>query len=250
MATWYANRSSVEGLAIVLNRLGMDADEGPDYVFVHGLGVSSRYFEDLAAELAPHGKIWLVDLAGYGSSPKPPRGRDVTIDDHARVLGIVLDAAGITTPVLVGHSMGCQVVSKLAAQRPQLSDRLVLLSPTINPARRSRWMQFFDLLRDFWREPPRADAFGLYSYFFTGRVRYYLKQIPHMISDPVEQRLAVIKTRTLVINGERDPIVPQVWAEQVVRLLDHGRLEIVPGAHVIMYTAPREIAALMRGFVA
>ena len=250
MATWYANRSSVEGLAIVLNRLEMDADEGPDYVFVHGLGVSSRYFEDLAAELAPHGKIWLVDLPGYGSSPKPPRDRDVTIDDHARVLGIVLDAAGIATPVLVGHSMGCQVVSKLAAQRPQLSDRLVLLSPTINPARRSRWMQFFDLLRDFWREPPRADAFGLYSYFFTGRVRYYLKQIPHMISDPVEQRLAVIKTRTLVINGERDPIVPQVWAEQVVRLLDHGRLEIVPGAHVIMYTAPREIAALMRGFVA
>ena len=104
-------------------------------------------------------------------------------------------------------------------------------------------------MHDFWLEPPRADAFGLYSYFLTGRVRYYLSQVPHMIGDEVEGRLSRIRAATLVIVGERDPIVPRDWAQQVATLLETSRLEVVPGAHIIMYTAAAEIARLIEGFV-
>ena len=246
-AIWFPRAESVEDLGLVLNRFNHVDVDGPQFVMVHGLGVSHGYFEPLAEQLADAGTVWLVDLPGYGASPKP--GRDVPLRDHARTLGATLDAAGIENPVLIGHSWGCQVVTELADQRPGLSDRLVLLSPTINPARRSAWKQFFDLLRDFWLEPPRADAFGLYNYLFTGRVRYYMAQIPHMIADEVEGRLARIETPTLVVVGERDPIVPHDWAHQIVALLENGQLEIVPGAHVIMFTAPEQIASLIEAFV-
>jgi pimeloyl-ACP methyl ester carboxylesterase len=245
-ALWFSRAEAVDDLGLVLNRFQHDPVEGPSFVMVHGLGVSSAYFEPLATELADAGTVYLVDLPGYGASPKP--GRDVSLADHARVLGLVLDAAGIEDPVLIGHSFGCQVVSELADQRPV--HRLVLLAPTVNPARRTAWKQFVNLLHDFWLEPPRADAFGLYSYFLTGRVGYYLRQVPHMIGDAIEGRLARIQAPTLVVVGERDPIVPIAWGRQAAALLANGRLEVVPGAHVIMYTAAARIGRLIREFAA
>ena len=245
-AIWFPAAHDVDDLGLVLNRYQHDEVAGPTFVMVHGFGVSSGYFEPLAEKLADAGTVWLVDLPGYGASPKPRR--DVSIADHARALGATLDAAGIENPVLIGHSWGCQVVTELADQRPDFSDRLVLLAPTINPARRSALKQLFDLMHDFWLEPPRADAFGLYSYFLTGRVRYYLSQVPHMIGDEVEGRLSRIRSATLVIVGERDPIVPREWAQQVATLLETSRLEVVPGAHIIMYTASAEIARLIEDF--
>lgn len=237
--SWYRSRAVVDGLAIVIKRFPRaTAANNPsrNYVLVHGLGVSSHYFEWLAAALAHDANVWLIDLAGYGSSPKPRR--DVTVEDHARALGLVIDSAGVSEPVLVGHSMGCQVVTEIAVTMPHLSDSIVLLSPVTNPARRSAGKQLLDLTRDFFREPPRADAFGLYSYFLTGRMLYYLKQVPHMIAYPIEHRLPLVEASTLVVVGERDPIVPLEWATQAAALPPRGSLAVVPGAHVIMYSAP------------
>lgn len=241
--TWYRSRAVVDGLAIVVKRFPRIVPvENPsrNYVLVHGLGVSSHYFEWLAAALAHDANVWLVDLPGYGSSPKPRR--DVTIEEHARALGLVIESAGVSDPVLVGHSMGCQVVTEIAVAMPHLSDSLVLLSPVTNPQRRSAPRQLLDLMRDFFREPPRADAFGLYSYFLTGRVFYYLRQVPHMIGYPIEDRLPLVEAQTLVVVGERDPLVPIEWATQAAALPPRGSLAVVPGAHVIMYSAPRVLS--------
>lgn len=237
--TWYRSRAVVDGLAVVVKRFPRPAQvENParNYVLVHGLGVSSHYFEWLAAALARDANVWLIDLPGYGSSPRPRR--DVTVEEHARVLGLVVDSARVPEPVLVGHSMGCQVVTEIAVTMPELSDSIVLLSPVTNPQRRSAARQLLDLVRDFFREPPRADAFGLYSYFLTGRAPYYLRQVPHMIGYPIEARLPLVQANTLVVVGERDPIVPLSWAAAAADLAPRGSLAVVPGAHVIMYSAP------------
>lgn len=238
--TWYRSRAVVDGLAVVVKRfprVGPVENSSRNYVLVHGLGVSSHYFEWLAADLARDANVWLIDLPGYGSSPKPPR--DVPVEEHARVLGLVIASANVSGPVLVGHSMGCQVVTEIAVTQPELSDSLVLLSPVTNPSRRSAGQQLLDLTRDFFRETPRADAFGLYSYFLTGRALYYLRQVPHMIGYPMEERLPLVDAHTLVVVGERDPLVPIEWATQAAALAPRGSLAVVPGAHVIMYSAPR-----------
>lgn len=245
---WFPREETIEELAVVLNRFEHAPVDGRNYVMVHGVGVTSAYFEPLATELADAGPAWLVDLPGYGASPKPDR--DVTLADHARILGATLDAAGIENPVLIGHSWGCQVITELVDQRPDISDRLVLLAPTINPARRQPLVALLDLLRNGLVEPPRSDVYGLYNYFFTGRARYFLRQIPHMLGDRIEVRLARIATPSLIVVGDRDPIVPHDWAEKAATLLENGRLEVVPGAHVIMFTAAAEIAGLIESFVA
>src|SRR3982751_3353809 len=60
------------------------AVEDATFVLVHGIGVSSRYFQPLASELARRGRVFLVDLPGYGAAPNPRR--DVSLADHAGVL--------------------------------------------------------------------------------------------------------------------------------------------------------------------
>lgn len=241
--TWYRSRAVVDGLAVDIRRfprVGPVENPSRNYVLVHGLGVSSHYFEVLAAALAHDANVWLIDLPGYGSSPKPPR--DVTIEDHARALGLVLESADISEPVLVGHSMGCQVVTEIAVAMPAVSDSIVLLSPVINPQRRSAGQQLFDLGRNFFVETPRADAFGLYSYFLTGRIVYFMRQIPHMLRYRIEDRLPLVHASTLVVVGERDPLVPIEWASDAARLAPAGSLALVPGAHVIMYSAPQVLS--------
>jgi pimeloyl-ACP methyl ester carboxylesterase len=99
--------------------------------------------------------VFLIDLAGYGSAPDPKR--DVSIQLHSQVLGTFLQRAGIENPVLVGRSMGTQVVSQLAFDAPEVSDRLVFIAPPVNPPVRRFSTEAKALLRDITMESMRCN---------------------------------------------------------------------------------------------
>src|SRR6187551_1240 len=114
---YFRSRQRHEDLTIAVERFpGPDHDDARSYVLVHGIGVSSRYFRPLAVELAKTGRVFLIDLPGYGAAPDPRR--DVPLSAHAGVLAGFLRESGLVEPVLVGHSMGTQVVSLLGQQYP------------------------------------------------------------------------------------------------------------------------------------
>lgn len=59
-----------------------------------------------------------------------------------------------------------------------------------------------------------------------------------------------MKMPTLIARGEYDPIVPQRWAEEAVRLLPDGRLAVLPGApHAANFDAPDELAEIVLDFL-
>lgn len=246
-ATYFTRRILYDDLAVVIRRFPL-ADsapsEGRPFVLVHGIGVSSRYFHPAAAELAKYGSVYLVDLPGYGSAPDPHR--PVTIRDHAGVLAKFLAADGIDAPILVGHSMGTQVVTQLALDYPQVTDRLVLLAPTMDAAARGFWRATGRLLRDILtREPPRVNAIVSVDYFFRCGIPYFLKQTRFLLADRIEDRLPRLDVKALVIRGDRDCICPPEWTRHVAALLRDGSYAEVRGPHVIMYTDPKRIAALI-----
>jgi pimeloyl-ACP methyl ester carboxylesterase len=216
--------------------------EGRPFVLVHGIGVSSRYFHPSAAELAKYGTVYLVDLPGYGSAPNPRR--DVTIADHAGVLAKYLAAEGIDDPILVGHSMGTQVVTQLVHDYPETTDRIVLLAPTMDPDARGFWRATGRLLRDILTcEPPAVNAIVSVDYFFRCGIPYFLKQTRHLLADRIEDRLPLLAVKALVIRGDRDGICPEPWTRRVAGLLRDGSYAEVPGPHVIMFTDPPRVAA-------
>ncbi len=248
-AAYYTSRQQHDDLTVVLKRfepraaLALDA---PTFVLVHGLGVSSRYFHPLAAELASSAHVFLVDLPGYGAAPDPRR--DVTLTDHAAALAATLRSSGIRKPVLVGHSMGSNVVSIVAERDPDVTDRIVLLAPTLDPRLRTPGRAVRRLLADGLREPPRVFAIATSDYLIRCGLPYLLRQLPHLLEDRVEERMGRLRARVLIVDGDRDPIVPNHWVHDLASGGRDAESRIVRGPHVIMHTDPIGTARWMLAF--
>lgn len=99
-----------------------DAGERP-FLLVPGIGVSSDYFERLAPVLNRFGPVHALDLPGFAGVPHP--GKALTIRQYADLVGAVIDDLALNDPIVVGHSMGTQMVVDLAARRSdQVGDLL------------------------------------------------------------------------------------------------------------------------------
>lgn len=232
------HREVHEHLTVAVTRLA--GPPGPAFVLVHGIGVSSRYYRPLALELRTHGSVYLVDLPGYGAAPDPRV--EVTLDGHADALASLLRTIETEETVLVGHSMGAQVVVSLAQRHPQLVSRLVLIGATMEPSRRTAAQAIGRLLVDGLREPPAVNAIVFTDYIFRAGPLYTIRQLPLALDDRLEQRVARLTLPVLVVHGTNDPIVSRQWSRLLAERAE-GALVEVPGPHVVMYPSPEAVAA-------
>lgn len=229
-----------EDRTMLVKRPEGDDDEGQPFLLVHGIGVSSRYFTRLARVLARSGAVHVVELPGFGGAPRPEE--PLSVEEHAATVTAYVRAAQLDRPVLVGHSMGVQVVVESALQDPDLFPAVVAIGGVVDPGARSAPRQALRLAHDTLLEPPLANWAVLRDYARTGP-RWYLRTLPVMLGYPTEEALPRLPVPLLVIRGELDPIAPHDWAEQMWRLAPDARLvEIEGAAHVAMYSRPQAVA--------
>jgi 2-hydroxy-6-oxonona-2,4-dienedioate hydrolase len=220
----------------------------PAVVLVHGLGVSSRYMIPTVRALAHDCRVYAPDLPGYGRSRGPRDALD--IPQLADVLAAWLQATQLDAPdLLLGNSMGCQVLAEMAVRYPARVRRLVLVGPTMDARARTAWQQFTRLAIDSVREAPSQPFLVAFDYAVFG-FRRFRQTFYHAIADRIEDKLPHIDSPTLIVRGERDPIAPQPWVEEMTRRLPQGRMAVVPGAaHTVNYMAPDALADLVRVFL-
>ena len=96
---------------------------GPTVVLLHSLGANHHMWDGLAPLLPGHSLV-SYDLPGHGDAPVPDA--PYRIDDAARQLVEVIGETGGRSHV-VGLSIGGLVALQVAAERPDLVDRLVLV---------------------------------------------------------------------------------------------------------------------------
>ena len=103
------------------------AGEGEPVVCVHGNWGSSRWFTPLLQRLPAGLQAHAIDLRGRGNT----RGsdNDYSLPALARDLRGFLDAMGLTSAHLVGHSLGAGVILQLALDAPQYVRSLLCLAP-------------------------------------------------------------------------------------------------------------------------
>ena len=211
------------------------------FVLVPGIGVASTYFERLAPNLNSFGPVHALDLPGFGGVPHPNDA--LSISQYADLVGLVIDELGLEDPILVGHSMGTQVVADLAARRPDLST-IVLIGPVINPAERSVLRQGLRFAQAGLREPGRVTLLALGAYLMCG-FRWFSRVLPKMMAYPIEETLPKITANTLLIRGEFDAVVPRDWLERASTLLGESTAwEIEGAAHSVMHANAEEVARL------
>jgi pimeloyl-ACP methyl ester carboxylesterase len=100
---------TLDGTTIAYRSWGDPAGRG--IVLVHGGAAHSRWWDHIAPLLTNGWRVIAPDLSGHGDSDRRPR---YSLDTWAsELLGVVADA-GITSPVVIGHSMGGFVTLRMA----------------------------------------------------------------------------------------------------------------------------------------
>jgi pimeloyl-ACP methyl ester carboxylesterase len=103
--------------------------EGPadsTFVLLHGLGGSHLSWVQAAPGLAGLGRVFAIDMPGFGRSPKA--GRPTRLMDQRRLLDGFLDANVTGPAILAGNSMGGVVALLEAAIVPDRVEGVVLTS--------------------------------------------------------------------------------------------------------------------------
>jgi pimeloyl-ACP methyl ester carboxylesterase len=143
-----------------------EAGEGPLVVLAHGfpeLGYSWRHQIPALAAAGHH--VLAPDQRGYGASSRPPRIEDYDIERLTGDLLALLDDAGESSAVFVGHDWGAVVVWQLALLAPERVDAVVGMSvpflprgpvPPTTLMRQLFGDQFFYMLH--FQEPGVADV--------------------------------------------------------------------------------------------
>lgn len=220
-------RASVDEL------IEVDSADRRDFVLVHGIGVSSQYFERLALTLAKTGMVYLVDLPGFAGVPRPDH--PLEIEDFGRVVARWIAEEGLVAPVLVGHSMGAQIVTEVLVQEPDLATHAVLIGPPVNVEERSTVRQGLRFLQSSVWESSRTRRIAMSGYLRCGPW-WFFQVLPRMMRYPIEERLPQVTASTLVLRGTHDWVAPEDWIDLVAGLPAKGRWDEVPGAaHAVIY---------------
>ncbi|SOC58057.1 alpha/beta fold hydrolase [Ornithinimicrobium cerasi] len=228
-----------EGRTMVVRRLGPAS--GQPVVLVHGIGVGARYYQPLARVLARTCDVHVLELPGFGAAPRPDEA--LSIEAHADHVLDHLRSAGLDRPVLVGHSMGAQVVVEAALRGGDLVGPVVAMGPVVDPLARSAGRQGWRLFRDVLREGPSSNWVVLSDYAQAGP-RWYLATLPAMLGYRTEEAVARLAQPLLLLRGSRDVIAPRAWVEELGRRAPDARVVEIPGApHVLMWARPELVAA-------
>ncbi|MCY1063456.1 alpha/beta fold hydrolase [Nannocystis sp. RBIL2] len=155
------------------------------YLLIHGAWHSSLHWARVVRLLSARGhRVVAIDLPGHGLSAKFPRAyltgdraafaaevspqKDIRLDDGAdAVIAALRELQGESRPIVVGHSMGGTVITRVGERAPELVGRLVYLSAYC-PVRRGPASAFGELPE---AKQPYLDGLMLGNPAQTGVVR-------------------------------------------------------------------------------
>jgi pimeloyl-[acyl-carrier protein] methyl ester esterase len=236
-----------------------------DAVLVHGWGMPSTVFDELADALATRHRVHAPDLPGYGARP--------ATEPYA--LEGVASALATCAPArcdLVGWSLGAQIALAWAHARPRQIGRLVLIAATPSFLRRAAWPAGVEetTLDEFAQAVDEDRARGLarfaalqahgdkHARSVVERLRMRLRERPLpplavlqaglelLRATDLREALPAISAPSLVIHGDRDSVTPLAAGERLADALPYARLAIVAGAaHAPFVSRPAAVARLV-----
>jgi pimeloyl-ACP methyl ester carboxylesterase len=205
----------------------------PPVVLVHGLSGSSSWWKRVVPALEDDHEVRVLDL--------PPR---LTLEDATRWLADRLDEPAH----LVGHSMGGLIAARLAADRPELVERLVLIAPAgASPG--TRLAHVAPLVRTVRRSSPWFVATLARDALRTGPFRLW-RAAGEVLEADLRAHLEDISAPTLVVWGGRDRLFPPALGEVFRAEIRDATLVVLEGAgHVPMFDASDELSRELADFL-
>jgi pimeloyl-ACP methyl ester carboxylesterase len=255
-------------------------------IFSDGILCDGFIWKYLWDELAPVLPLVHWHYRGHGRSAPPEDPQRIDITALAEDLGSVRRHIGDPPCVLLGHSMGCQVVLEAYRQRPEGVRGLVLLCGSFgNVTSTFHGLPLLDLIlptlldiaerapnivRAVWSRLPHKLAFKValkarevdpervhaedmlpyLSHMTHVDFLMFLRMLRAAGRHSAGDLLAHVDVPVLVVAGEKDTFTPAFLAESMASTMPKGELLMVPrGTHVAPIEQPRLVNARIEEFL-
>ncbi|HWO94457.1 MAG TPA: alpha/beta hydrolase [Dehalococcoidia bacterium] len=262
--------------------LDWNQDHLPHAVFLHGGGLTAHTWDMAALLMRDKLHIVALDQRGHGDSDWTPNVEDDTASLMLEDTRAFIEHLGYEKLTLVGMSMGGMNAIRYAARYPERLANLVIVDvgPDVMHAGVIELEQFaqatetldrFDdfLDRSIKFNPNRPVEHLRYSLTHSLRQtddgkwtwKHDRRPRPNMEADALRERgeraasdlwddVRAIRTRTLLLRGEKSNILSQESAERMVREMHDARLAVIPGAgHSVQGDNPSAFAQAVLAFL-
>lgn len=204
-------------------------------MFIHGSPGSWQGWVRYANNsfLQQNYNLILVDRLGYGLSSSEQS--EVSIEEQARSLLMVIHSEKIKSVVLVGHSLGGAIIAKMAMLEPELIQGLIFVAASVDPSlEETKWFQI-------------PAQWPLLKYAIPNDLRICNEEILSLKTqlESMKPSWGKIKSSVFIIHGEKDDLVPVENVDFMLKALD-SKLTIYKSIeknldHFIPWTQPELI---------
>ena len=261
------------GVRMHLREVG-DAD-APPVLFLHGIMGHRHDWDVLIDRLGASRRVIAVDQRGHGRSEWT---RSYRVADMAADAIALIEQLDVAPVPIVGHSMGAMVALVVAARRPELVDRIVLIdivpeSLTTEFARQmpemfaamaqssyatvdeatAEWQATNplarpDLLRNYVAHAltPGPDGRLRWGFDALGLRAFFAGVTPAQLWAAID----AVTCPSLVIRGEHSPVTTDEQAAAVARRLGDAHVVLIPdGGHDLGVEQPEAVTAAVLDFL-
>ena len=259
----------------------LTAGQGPPLLLLHGVGDNALDWRWVMPALARTHQVYAPDLPGSGGSAKPVA--DYSPAFFTRFVGAFLDALGVDRAAVVGNSLGGLVGLRLALSEPERVTALGLvdsagLGRKVAYSLRSLALPGYGKLAVAWgkRRPGAAQrVLGRSALLFARpwrvprewlKEQYRLARLPGFLEaqratlraqvglrgqrEVLVDRLSQLNIPVIIVWGERDRVLPYSQAQEALRRLPRGSLELIPDCgHLPQVEQPQRFSSSLDRFL-
>ncbi len=230
--------------------------KGKPILFVHGWGGTIGSLKPLYLLAAKKYQVFILDLPGFGRSDNP--GPDWGVGEYSQFLVDFLKNLGIGKINYFGHSFGGSLGIFLAANHPQVIEKLILcdssfrriLKVSQTTKKLKKISQYFPFLPRF--EPQIKKIY--YRIFFPDSDLIKFPQLESnfrkIMTQDLTDCLGRINKETLILWGENDKDTSVDLARELQEKIANSQLKIFPNVgHGLPLECPNIIFQELRKFI-
>jgi len=230
----------------------------PPVVLIHGAGGDHLHWHPHIRRL-PGYRVFALDLPGHGKSGG--RGQQ-SISAYAASILDWMEAMGLHSAVIVGHSMGSAVALKLVLDRPQHVLGLGLVGGgarlPVNPkfieaaSSPTTFHQAIDSIVSLSFSPNTSPQLTLLAAERMAEVRPSVLHGDLLACDAFDESASLnrIYKPAILLCGAQDKMTPPRFSQFLADNIPNSELEIIPEAgHMVTLEQPRAVSNALLAFL-
>ncbi len=251
-----------------------DEGQGPAVLLMHAHWASLIMWDSWAEALKDSYRVLRYDMTSHGLTGPDPSGV-YTMERNIELMEKFLDAQDIDKLYIAGTSMGGTTAIRYTAKHPDKVAGLILLNPgalnsTVRGSDRPPELPWFvdglkyvtpramfaGMLRSGFGDPDRVPEDLIIRWhemqMREGQREAEISRMRQYISGDIEDVIRSLTTPTLVMWGEKNPVVPIEQGREIIDMMANAETAFIAYpevGHMITLEAPEQTAADARAYI-